>query len=278
MLFASIQLAQSLQKALNGLLGFIPNLIGFFLILIVGYFIARLVKGIVTKLLQKAKLDHALHSGQTGAYVEKISPDASPSALIAGVVFWLIFLFVLSAAIGALKIPAVTAFMNQVLAYLPNVVVAVLIFVIAGAIAGAVGAAAAKLMGDTPTGKVVGTAIPALVMGIAVFMVLNQLRIAPAIVQITYYRVAGLGRAGSRAGVRVGWPGMSRASCSARPTARARRTRGRSSRTCRPARTAVSSTPNAQRPPPRRRLAATTSGQTVPRPPRPAGRGRRSKQ
>jgi len=76
---------------------------------------------------------------QTGEYVEKISPGASPSALIAGVVFWLIFLFVLSAAIGALKIPAVTVFMNQVLSYLPNVIVAVLIFVIAGAIAGAAG-------------------------------------------------------------------------------------------------------------------------------------------
>jgi hypothetical protein len=160
-------------------------------ILIVGFVIARVVKGVVTKLLQKAKLDHALHSGQTGQYVEKLSPDASPSALIGGVVFWLIFLFVLSAAIGALKIPAVTAFMNQVLGYLPNVIAAVIIFVIAGAIAAAAGTAAAKLMGDTPTGKVVGTAVPALVMGIAVFMVLNQLKIAPAIVQITYIALIG---------------------------------------------------------------------------------------
>jgi Conserved TM helix len=188
---ASIQIAQSLQKALNGLLGFIPNLLGFLLILIIGFFIARLVKGIVTTLLRKAKLDHALHSGQSGQYVERISPGASPSALIGGVVFWLIFLFVLSAAIGALKIPAVTAFMNQVLGYLPNVIAAVIIFVLAGAIAAAVGGAAAKLMGDTPTGKVVGTAVPALVMGIAVFMVLNQLRIAPAIVQITYIALLG---------------------------------------------------------------------------------------
>lgn len=190
-MFASIEVAQSLQKALNGLLGFIPNLLGFMVILVVGFVIARAVKGVVTKLLQKAKLDQALHSGQSGQYVEKLSPNASPAALIGGVVFWLIFLFVLSAAIGALKIPAVTAFMNTVLGYLPNVIAAVIIFVIAGAIAAAVGGAAAKLMGDTPTGKVVGTAIPALVMGIAVFMILNQLKIAPAIVQITYIALLG---------------------------------------------------------------------------------------
>ena len=190
-MIASIQVSQSLQRALDGLLGFIPNLIGFLIILVIGFLIARAVKAVVTALLQKAKLDHALHSGQSGRYVERISPDASPAALIGGVVFWLIFLFVLTAAIGALKIPSVTAFMNQVLNYLPNVIAAVIIFVIAGAIATAVGAAVAKLMGDTPTGKVVGTAVPVLIMGIAVFMVLNQLRIAPAIVEITYVALLG---------------------------------------------------------------------------------------
>ena len=189
--FAAVKIAASLQKALDGFLGFLPNLIGFLLILIIGFIIARVVKGILTKLLQKAKLDETLHKGQTGEYVEKISPGASPSALIAGVVFWLIFLFVLSAAIGTLKIPAVTVFMNQVLSYLPNVIVAVLIFVIAGAIAGAAGGLVAKTMGDTPTGKIVGTAVPALIMIIAVFMILTQLHIAPAIVEATYIALIG---------------------------------------------------------------------------------------
>ena len=190
-MIASIQVAQSVQKALNGLLGFIPNLIGFLVILVIGFLIARVVKALVTTVLQKARLDSALHSGQSGQYVDKISPDASPAALIGGVVFWLIFLFVLTAAIGALKIPSVTAFMNGVLNYLPNVIAAVIIFVIAGAIATALGGAVAKLMGDNPTGKVVGTAVPVLIMGIAVFMILTQLKIAPAIVQLTYIFLLG---------------------------------------------------------------------------------------
>ena len=105
--------------------------------------------------------------------------------------FWIIFVFVLTAAIGALKIPAVTAFMNQVLAYLPNVIAAIVIFVVAAAIAGAVAGGVAKLLGDTPTGKVVATAVPSLVMLIAVFMILNQLQIAPEIVTITYTALLG---------------------------------------------------------------------------------------
>ena len=67
-----------------------------------------------------------------------------------------------SARVGALKIPAVTTFMNQVLAYLPNVLVAIVIFVVAAVIAGAVAGAVAKVMGDTPTGKIVATIVPAL--------------------------------------------------------------------------------------------------------------------
>src|SRR5918999_6109717 len=160
-LFA-VEPTTSLQQALDSLFKFIPNLIGFLVILIVGYFVARLAKAVIARVLDKVGLDRHLHSGQTGEYVERISPGASPSKLIGAVAFWFIFLFVLSAAIGALQIPAVTAFMNQVLAYLPNVVVAILIFVLAAAIAGAIGGLVHRTMGDTPTGRLVRSAVPGL--------------------------------------------------------------------------------------------------------------------
>jgi hypothetical protein len=46
-------------------------------------------------------------------------------------------------------------------------------------------------MGETPTGRLVATAVPALVMAIAVFMILNQLKIATDIVTITYAALMG---------------------------------------------------------------------------------------
>jgi peptidoglycan/LPS O-acetylase OafA/YrhL len=118
-------------------------------------------------------------------------PGASAANGIARVVFWLIFVFFLFAAIGALKIPAVTTFMNQVLAYLPNVIVAIVIFVLAALIAGAVAGAVTKVMGDTPTGKIVATVVPAIVMVIAMFMILNQLKIAEEIVTIAFAATMG---------------------------------------------------------------------------------------
>jgi hypothetical protein len=47
-------------------------------------------------------------------------------------------------------------------------------------------------MGDTPTGKLVTAVVPGLILAIALFMVLNQLRIAPEIVTITYAALLGM--------------------------------------------------------------------------------------
>ena len=191
----AVSIGDSLQQGFDAFFAFLPNLLAFFVILIVGFFIAGIVRKIVVKLLEKAGMDKALHESAAKPYVDKVSPDASPSKGIGTAVFALVFAFFLFSAIGALKIPALTTFMNQVLAYLPNVIAAIIIFVVAAAIAGAVAAGVAKLLGDTPTGKAVATAVPALVMLIATFMILNQLKIAPEIVTITYtallFTVAG---------------------------------------------------------------------------------------
>lgn len=194
---AAVQISDSIQQGLDAFFGFLPNLLAFLVILVVGYFIAKVVSRIVQKVAEKAGLDKALHESDAKQYVDRVVPKASPSAATGKVFFYIIFLFVLTAAIGALKIPAVTAFMNQVLAYLPNVIAAIIIFVVAAAVAGAVAGGAAKLMGDTPTGTVVATAVPALVMLIAIFMILNQLRIAPEIVTITYAALLGAVALGS---------------------------------------------------------------------------------
>ena len=186
-----MQIKDSLQTALDNFFAFLPNVLGFVVLLIIGFIVAKIVAAIVRKVLEKVGLDRHLHSSDAHTYVERVMPGASAANGIARVVFWFIFLFFLVAAIGALKIPAVTTFMNQVLTYLPNIVVAILIFVIAALVAGAVAGGVAKVMGDTPTGKIVATVVPALVMVIAFFMILNQLRIAEEIVTIAFAAIMG---------------------------------------------------------------------------------------
>jgi hypothetical protein len=191
MVTAAVEISESIQQGIDDLVGFLPRLIGFLLILLVGYLVAKALEKVVALALEKVGTDRALASGSTAPYVARALPDASPSRLIGRVVFWFVLLGALSIAITSLGIIALNDFLADVFSYLPNVVAAILIFVVAGAVAAWLGRTAARLMGDSPTGKLAATALPVLVMAVAVFMILNQLRIATDIVTITYAALLG---------------------------------------------------------------------------------------
>jgi hypothetical protein len=188
---AAVEVGDSLQRGLDEFVGFLPRLVGFLIILLIGWLIARAIKAVVVKALHGVGVDCALQSGSAGPYVDRVLPDARVSEIVGTIAFWFVFLGALAIAVSQLGIGALDNFLQAIAAYLPNVVVAILIFVAAGALASAVSALLARTAGDTATGKIAGVAAPILIMGIATFMILDQLQIAPAIVEITYIALLG---------------------------------------------------------------------------------------
>ena len=182
-------ISDSVQRGANEIGAFVPNLIGALVILVVGYVLARVLSGLVSRLLQRAGFDRMLHSGAGGSFVRKVT--SSPSKLLGTLVFWAILLGTISIAVTTLDIPALTAFVGAIYAYLPNVVAALLIFLVASAVSAAVATLVMRVMGDTGLGKIVATVAPILVMTIATFMILEQLKIAHDIVVTTYTLVLG---------------------------------------------------------------------------------------
>jgi Conserved TM helix len=191
MMTASVQLSDSLQRGLDDLVGFLPRLIGFLVILLIGWVIARVVKALIVKALHGVGIDRALSSGSAGPYVDRVMPDARPSEVIGAIAFWFLFLGAFAIAVSQLGIQALDNFLQSIVAYLPNVVVAILIFVLAGALAAAASRLIAGALGETSTGRIAATAVPILIMAVATFMILDQLNIAPAIVEITYIALLG---------------------------------------------------------------------------------------
>jgi hypothetical protein len=174
-----------LSHIVNGL----PKFLGALLILIIGYFVARAVASLVARLLERARLDKHLHAGHGGNVIQRAVP--SPTNLLAKVTYWIVFLFSISIAVSVLGIPVLVDLVRAVYAYIPNIIAAILIFLVASAVSAGVVKLIGNTMGDTPTGKVLSTATPILVMGLAIFMILNELRIAPEIVNITYAAMMG---------------------------------------------------------------------------------------
>ncbi len=171
------------------LLAFLPQLIGALIVFLIGYIVAKMLQGGTRRLLTAASLDARLRQSDIGRWIERVT--ATPTRFLSGLVFWVAFLGALAIALSVLNIPALTAFLGVVFAYLPNVLAAAAILIVAGGISAGVAAAVTRAMGDTPTGKVVGIAIPALTMTIATFMALNQLQIARDIVNITFTALVG---------------------------------------------------------------------------------------
>ena len=187
MVLASIR--GTIDNAFAVFFAWLPHVIGALAVLVIGYIVAKAIGKLVWKGTHRAGLDRTVHGGVGGSFLERFV--SSPSRLLGTVAFWAVWLGAISLAVSVLGIAALQDFVGAIFAYLPNVLAALLIFLVAGALAAGVSALVAKVMGDTPLGKIVATAAPILIMTIATFMILDQLKIAHNVVVITYAALLG---------------------------------------------------------------------------------------
>ena len=221
MRIAAVEISESLQQGLDDLLGFLPRLVGFLLIMFVGYLVAKALQKVVSLALEKIGTDRALASGPAGSYVERVTPELSVEADRQGGVL-------VRAARRPVDCHHVAR--DQRIERLPGRRVRLPAecrgrdsHLRRGRRARRVARAdGRRVLGDSPTGKLAATALPVLVMAIAVFMILNQLRIATDIVTITYAALMGavaLGMALALGSAGATWP----RGCSRTRTGAARR-------------------------------------------------------
>lgn len=120
---------QALQDLWQGFLNFIPTLIGAIIVFVIGWFISVAVGKLITKILDLIKLNKLFAKGQWDEALEKAGIKANVSGFLGGIVKWILVLVFLIAATEIVGLTQFAGFLNQVLAYLPNVVIAALIFV-----------------------------------------------------------------------------------------------------------------------------------------------------
>jgi hypothetical protein len=117
----------SLQNLWYGVIGFIPNLIGALIVLIVGLIVAAGLGALVEKLFDAVKLDAALAKLGLGPHFERAGLHLRGARFLGKLVYWFIVVAFLLAASDILQLSALSVFLRDVLAYLPSVIVAVLI-------------------------------------------------------------------------------------------------------------------------------------------------------
>ena len=120
----------SLSNALNSFLNAIPQVIGALLIIIIGWVISNVLARIVREVLERAGADRVFAEHSKPVYGTR-SNAFQPSVVASEVVKWIVRFFFLVAAANVLGMPQVSELLNQVLLWIPNLIVAALILLLA---------------------------------------------------------------------------------------------------------------------------------------------------
>ena len=168
---------------------FVPKLLGFLVILLVGYFVAKIVAKLVDKGLEKAGFDRAVERGGIKKALATSSYDASD--IVSKLVFFAIFIPFLSAAVGALGIQALQQPMAAFIALIPKIIVAIVLVVIGAVIAGTVKSFISNALGGLSYGTVLANAASILILLGFVKSALDQVGIATTVTGPLLYAILG---------------------------------------------------------------------------------------
>jgi hypothetical protein len=183
----------SVAAALALLLGAIPRVLGFAVILIVGWIIASALATAVAAVLRTVKFnDLAQRAGITG-FVQKMGVHTDAAGFLATLVKWFVRLIVLVTAFDALGLPAVSGVLQQILLWLPNLVVALVVLVIAGLAANALASLVRGATSETGLGNpdLLATLARVSVWAFAIVIAVDQIGIATTIVNTLFMATVG---------------------------------------------------------------------------------------
>jgi len=171
-------------NALNLVLTFIPKLIGFLVILLVGWIVATAVSKALTFLLRKIGFDRMADRIGLTRLEQRMGISLDAAGVLGKVVYWFLFLIFLVPAVNALGLTTVSAILSTIIAYIPNVFVAILVLFL--------GTLAATFVADIVRGATASANVgnPNIfaniarysIMGFAALVALEQLQITPSLI------------------------------------------------------------------------------------------------
>ncbi len=127
---------QSLQSLWLQVMGFLPNMIGAIVVLIVGLIVAAGLDKIVERVVYYLKVDHLLRKLGVETYLHRANIELDAGHFLGKVVYWFMVVVFVLAASDILGFYTLSVFLSEVLLYIPQVIVAFLILLAAVVVAG----------------------------------------------------------------------------------------------------------------------------------------------
>lgn len=186
----------SLLSLWYGFLNFIPGLLGAIILFIIGWIIGRVVGSAIEQVVAAIKVDKLFESAGAREFMDRIGMKLSVSKFIGAIVKWFIIVVFLMASLQIIGLTQVNDFLKEaVLFYLPKVVIAALVLIIATFIADAMQKLikASARAANAKSAHMLGSIAKYAIWIFALIIALSELGIAAAFMQILFTGfVAGL--------------------------------------------------------------------------------------
>lgn len=190
-MLAAVRWSTGIEDAWTKVATFVPKLVAFLIILVIGWLVAKAVAKAANRVLERVGFDRAVERGGVAKAMEHTKYDASD--IVGKIVYYALMLLVLQMAFGVFGNNPVSDLLRGVIAYLPKVIAAILIIVVASAIAAAVKEIVEAALGGLSYGRSLAIGASIAIIAIGFFAALDQLQIAPRIVTGLFYAVLASG-------------------------------------------------------------------------------------
>lgn len=186
-------LLESSQELLNEVARAIPQIIAALVILIVGWLIAKLIKRIFIKLLRLLKINYLTEKSGIDSFLSDNGVKMKATTLIGSLIYWIIMLLVIMTVFNTLELTSATELFNNIIMYIPNIIVAIVMLLLGTYAAKFVSKAIGVTLKNIKeiTVKMIETFIYYAIIVFTVFIVLSQLKIAENIIEIAFFSLFG---------------------------------------------------------------------------------------
>ncbi len=185
-------MSDSLKAGLTSVLLFVPKLLAFLAILIIGILIAKAISKVVGKILERVGFDKVVERGGIKKALAKSEYDAAD--IVGKIIYYALVLFVLQLAFGVFGPNPISELLTRIITFIPALVVAIIIVIIAAAIAAGVKTLIQNALGGLSYGKTLANIASIFILFLGVIAALNQIGVATTVttpVLITILSIVG---------------------------------------------------------------------------------------
>lgn len=176
----------ALKDLWRGFIEFIPALIGALIIFIIGWFISVWIGKLVAGILKKIRIDRIFESPKWQQAFEEAGLKVGVSEFLGSLIKWILIIVFLLIAVQILGLHEFALFLEKIVNWLPNLIIAAAIFVVAVIIADYAEKLIKAIVGKMEVGytKFLGISVKVAIWVLAIIAIFSQLGVAADIIQI----------------------------------------------------------------------------------------------